>query len=232
MNKRTVYRLLEDKMLGYRDYADMPVRPKPEKLLAIKANPHLKARQADAAMMPYTGDMVLVRQGLLDRLQTAGKLLAAYDDGLQLEVIYGYRAPEIQSQLFEKYRASLAGKYGGSELVEAAHRLVAVPDAAGHPAGAAVDLQIVRSGKALDFGTKIWEFVPDSFAYSPFVSKIAWENRQLLRRIMLAVGFAPFDGEWWHFSYGDKEWAKYYGRPFAIYEQVKDPARSAARGAA
>ncbi|QQR69366.1 MAG: hypothetical protein IPI58_01405 [Alphaproteobacteria bacterium] len=37
---------------------------------------------------------------------------------------------------------------------------------------------------------------------------------------MTSVGFAPFDGEWWHFSYGDREWAKYYGRSHAIYSQI------------
>jgi D-alanyl-D-alanine dipeptidase len=69
-------------------------------------------------------------------------------------------------------------------------------------------------------GTPIWDFVSDSFTFSPFIDKEAWRNRQLLRRIMTAVGFAPFDGEWWHFSYGDKEWARYYAERAAIYEQV------------
>lgn len=33
------------------------------------------------------------------------------------------------------------------------------------------------------------------------------ENRFLLQDLMLLVGFAPYYGEWWHFSYGDREWA-------------------------
>jgi D-alanyl-D-alanine dipeptidase len=34
-------------------------------------------------------------------------------------------------------------------------------------------------------------------------------------------GLAPFDGEWWHFSYGDREWAKYYEEEAAaIYDQT------------
>jgi D-alanyl-D-alanine dipeptidase len=70
-------------------------------------------------------------------------------------------------------------------------------------------------------GTKIWQFDHDSYTFSPFVSKQAQINRQLLRKVMLEVGFAPFDGEWWHFSYGDKEWAKYYSQSYAIYEQIE-----------
>ena len=42
----------------------------------------------------------------------------------------------------------------------------------------------------------------------------------ILRKIMLEVGFAPYDGEWWHFSYGDREWAYYYKKYKYLYPQV------------
>jgi hypothetical protein len=41
-----------------------------------------------------------------------------------------------------------------------------------------------------------------------------------LSPIMTKEGFAPYDGEWWHFSYGDKEWAFYYKQDKALYNQV------------
>ena len=37
---------------------------------------------------------------------------------------------------------------------------------------------------------------------------------------MLEQEFAPYDGEWWHFSYGDREWAFYYKKEKALYKQV------------
>ena len=46
------------------------------------------------------------------------------------------------------------------------------------------------------------------------------KNRMLLRAVMMSAGFAPFVGEWWHFSYGDKEWAKYVGNEVAPYDQL------------
>ena len=45
-------------------------------------------------------------------------------------------------------------------------------------------------------------------------------NRYLLRSLLLKEGFAPFNGEWWHFSYGDKEWASFYGRKKSLYSSV------------
>lgn len=220
MNKQDICRLLEERMLDYKDYAKVPVRPVNEPLVAIPASANLTARQIDSAMRAYTGEQVFVRRGVLQRLEQAAKLLAVQDRRLQLEVVYGYRAMEIQVRLFEKCKAELALRYSGEALLAAVHRFIAVPEVAGHPAGAAVDIQITRGGKALDFDTSVHEFVPDTFTFSPFVSKEAWNNRQLLRRVMMQAGFAPFDGEWWHFSYGDKEWARYYGRRSAIYEQL------------
>lgn len=223
MNRQDIYHLLEAKMLSYSDYAQIPVRsPNSEPLVAIPTRRNLQARQIDKDMIPYTGKQVYVRRSVLQKLKQAARLLASYDVTLQLEVVYGYRAPEIQKRLFEKYKAKLESQYGGEELLAATHRLIAVPEVAGHPAGAAVDIQILKDGKPLDFGTKIWEFVPDSFSFSPFISKEAWANRQLLRRVMMQVGFAPFDGEWWHFSYGDKEWARYYSEAVAMYGEVEN----------
>ncbi|HUC90085.1 MAG TPA: M15 family metallopeptidase [Patescibacteria group bacterium] len=220
MKKQDVYRLLEEKMLSYTDYAKIPVRPNDEPLVPVPSSLNLTARQLDRRMLPYTGEQIYVRQGVLTRLQKAAKLLAKQDNNLQLEVVYGYRALEIQKQLFEKYKAELQDTYSGKELLATVHRLVAVPEVAGHPAGAAVDIQILKDGKPLDFGTKIWEFAADTLTFSPFINKEAWANRQLLRNVMLSSGFASFDGEWWHFSHGDKEWARYYGGRCAMYGQT------------
>lgn len=220
MKKQVVYRLLEEKMLSYTDYADVPVEPINEPLVPIPTSTNLTARQIDPGMLAYTGEQVFVRQMVLQKLKQAAELLAFQDKKLQLQVVYGYRALEIQRRLFEEYKARLSSKYSGEELLAAVHRLVAVPEVAGHPAGAAVDIQIVRINKPLDFGTRMHEFVPDTFTFSPFISKEAWKNRLLLRRVMVQAGFAPFDGEWWHFSYGDKEWSRYYDKQAAIYPQV------------
>jgi D-alanyl-D-alanine dipeptidase len=220
MKKQDIYQRLEEKMLAYSDYCDIPVIPVNESLVPITPAANLTARQGDPAMLAYTGGNVYVRQGVLERLLRASQLLRDEDTTLQLEVGYGYRALAIQKQLFEKHKAALSESYSGEELIAATHRLVAVPEAAGHPAGAAIDIRITQNGTPLDFGTDMWEFVPDTFTFSPFIDKDAWQNRQLLCRVLMSAGFAPFDGEWWHFSYGDKEWAKYYNKEAALYEQT------------
>lgn len=39
---------------------------------------------------------------------------------------------------------------------------------------------------------------------------------------MMLYGFAPYDGEWWHFSFGDKEWAFYYKKEATLFEQKSE----------
>ena len=220
MNKQAVYQLLQDKMLSYADLVGVPVQPIQEALVPIEATSGLTFKPIDQDMQAYTGSKIYVRKAVATKLKLAAKLLAVDNSNLQLQVVYGYRALSIQQNLFLKYKKQLQDKYKESELLEAVHLLIAVPEIAGHPTGGAVDIQIVESGKTLDMGTDIWQFTKDSFTFSPFVSKKAQDNRRLLRRTMMEVGFAPFDGEWWHFSYGDKEWAKYYKKPAAIYDQL------------
>ncbi len=103
------------------------------------------------------------------------------------------------------------------EKTEIVHRSIAVPKVSGYPTGGAVDLQPLINGQVVDMGTKIWDFSKDSYIFSPFISEAAKKNRGILRTVMIDSGFAPFDGEWWHYSYGDREWAAYYGETNTIY---------------
>ena len=220
MNKQSTYKNLEDQMLNYTDYARIPVLETNESLIPVPATENLYATQYRDEMFPYTGEQVYVRQGVARRLGVAAALLALKDDSLQLEVCYGYRALEIQKKNFETQRKKLESLYQDEELLAMTHRLVAVPEVAGHPAGAAVDIRLTKDNEPLNTGTNIWEFVPDSYTFSPFISQEAKRNRMLLRNVMLVAGFAPYDGEWWHFSYGDKEWARYYNLAYANYGQL------------
>jgi D-alanyl-D-alanine dipeptidase len=221
MSKQATYKSLENKMVRYADLVGVPVKPIQEKLVPIKSTKKLTAKPINNDMRIYTGDLIFVRQSVLAKLTKAANLLAKNNPELQLQVVYGYRALSIQQKLFLKYKKQLEKEFTGRELLQATHQLIAVPEIAGHPTGGAIDIQMTKNGKPLDMGTLIWEFVKDSFTFSPFISEEAQNNRQLLRKVMMQVGFAPFDGEWWHFSYGDKEWAKYYGQPCAVYEQIE-----------
>ena len=175
--------------------------------------------------MAITGYRTYVREGVYERLVQSAAILNE-QAGLTLDVGYGYRALSVQRMRFEQALQRVSPAIGGKERLATAHRQVAVPQVAGHPAGAAVDVRLLNDGVVLEFGTDLWEYregLEGKRIYygAPDISLGAQGNRRVLRKAMMASGFAPFDGEWWHFSYGDKEWARYYNKPAALYDQIE-----------
>lgn len=194
----------------------------------VDLKPHsslLEIVPINSDMQPFTGDSIFVRESVRDRLLLAAKKLAAHDSVLRLKVVYGFRHPTLQRRYYDARYALLQSQNPGFEpaaLQRLTHQFVAVPDVAGHPTGAAVDVTLTRHGAELDMGTPLWVLddakrIP---TFSEFITPEQRENRMLLRSVMMAAKFAPFDGEWWHFSYGDREWAAYYHKLHALYAPI------------
>jgi len=168
--------------------------------------------------------VIKVRKQVLRRLNIADSLLKEVNSNYQLMVVYGYRSMEKQVKYFneqiEKYKNKFKDKL---ELYEFVHEKIAVPEVSGHPTGGAVDVVIydMKNEKIIDFGTKVHDFNEfKSYIYYPKVKEYEYNNRILLRKVMMKAGFAPYDGEWWHFSYGDREWAFYYNKNKYLYPEV------------
>lgn len=224
-DKEEVYDLLASKFLTYRDLLKADIIENGEKMISL-SNTSIKSTFFDERMRQFNGEDIYIREGLVARLERAQGDIERFLPGCTLDVFYGYRHPKIQSDSFEIVKKNILSKKpeGWDELSlnEAAHHFIAVPEVAGHPTGGAVDVRIIGpDGVPLDMGTPPHDFTKNSYVFSPYISKESWLNRQKLRQCMTAAGFCPFDGEWWHFSYGDREWAIYYKKPHAIYNQIE-----------
>lgn len=159
---------------------------------------------------------VLVRKTVAQKLSHAQEQLA--ERNLELLVVEGHRSHALQEKYFLK---ELLREYARDPtiefelLLERTHARIALPSVAGHPTGGAVDitlLEIDMGGEVRDFSNP--ELLP---TYSPSASSHQINMRKLLHDAMVSVGFAPFYGEWWHFSYGDREWASFCGKSESLY---------------
>ena len=224
----TPEQILESKMVTYVSLLTVPVIENQEPLVIIEQdiipNGYLSSM---ADMVPLLQDLVPVRTSVYDKLQQAQAVLKEQNPELSLYVTYGYRSLEVQTRKFLEQLSRIAGQGFFSnpiDLYEEASRFIAVPTVAGHPTGGAVDLAIIQEGgQFLDFGSQMYDFSnKDCYSFSPNISDEGKRNRASLRDLMLGAGFAPYDGEWWHFCFGDREWAYYYKRPNAIYEQLPE----------
>lgn len=99
-------------------------------------------------------------------------------------------------------------------------RYVAKPNRGGHHNfGIAVDISIVCDGSPIDMGTGFDSFSivshidnEKALLKSGKLSGKAYENRQLLRKLMRAQGFATYRREWWHFQQYDIKYARQHFR--------------------
>lgn len=185
----------------------------------------VKYEKAD--MIPYAGSDIWVRDTVADMLDLASRKLVSKFPDYRLKIVYGYRHPEVQKHYFEKRKGEISQNsdrgISTEELTELTHTMVAIPELAGHPTGGAVDITISTiSGTDIDMGTKIADYsVPSKIkTFDNTLSEEQKYNRKLLHDLMVEEGFAPYYGEWWHFSYGDREWAWFYQKLEALYDQV------------
>lgn len=216
--------LISKKILGYDDLIQIPSGENNERLVDVRTySPSIAAQYNKQDMLPYTGEIILVRE-------TVAKKLAAVNDalrtqGLGLRIVYGYRHPEVQKDYFSNRKAELRRENSTldeSLLDRLTHNFVAVPDVAGHPTGGAVDLTLIDDeGVEIDMGTRIADYSdPEAIKTFAAMNEMQMSNRKLLHDMMVAQGFAPFYGEWWHFSWGDREWAAFYGKKEALYGAI------------
>ncbi|MBQ8971693.1 MAG: M15 family metallopeptidase [Clostridia bacterium] len=72
----------------------------------------------------------------------------------------------------------------------------------GHSRGSTVDVTLfdMASGKEADMGGTFDFFGERSHPDYTGVTQAQYENRMLLRSVMLAHGFKPLSTEWWHFT--------------------------------
>ena len=216
--------LASKKILTYDDVVKYPAGVSQEVLVSVNTfDDSIIGEYKKHDMLRITGDMIYIRKALAARLAKASARLNG--TGYRLKVVYGYRHPEIQKMYFEERKRALAEKYQSldeGELNRLTHNFVAMPDIAGHPAGAAIDVTLVDAdGCEVDMGCEIADYTDEAKVktFYPGITAAQLGNRLILHDALVAEGFAPFYGEWWHFSYGDREWAAFYGKE-ALYGPI------------
>lgn len=214
---------IDSPILQYKDLLGIATRDNGEDLVIVQHEmPDMVCEYIKQDMVPLYGKDMYLRTGVVEKLKQAQELLKKEQPAASLKLAYAYRHPDVQNKYFTARKEELRLQdptISEDELVRRAHLLSASPDVAGHPTGGCVDITITNAEGEYDMGTTIADF-SDHHKIRTFYEGITDEqktNRMILRDIMMDVGFAPFDGEWWHYSYGDKEWARYYEKEHAIY---------------
>lgn len=178
----------------------------------------LLTRPAATALALVAGDLAATGLGLkvfdAYRPQTAVNDFIAWAADGDMRMKGEYYPDEEKTQLFPKgYLAARSG----------------------HTRGSTVDLTIVdlATGEEMDMGGSFDFFGERSHFFFAGVGAAQAANRRLLRKAMMARGFAPISTEWWHFTLAREPFpATYFSFPVSRHVGVPGdpPAASAAIG--
>ena len=167
-----------------------------------------------------SGNAVYCRRSVAEKLRSVAAELSGR--GLGLYVYELYRSPEEQQARYQKTCRQLEEAYPDAAEREKYARRCTAGVGGGHQTGAAVDLTLcVADGSPLDMGSVYPDKCPEMVT-SYRLDKEIMSRRRLLCGVMHRAGFVNYPGEWWHFSYGDRMWAAYRYKRFAIYGVVEE----------
>lgn len=189
------------------------VRENGEKLLDLK--------DISGLSFAETNREYFVREQVFEKIRIiAGKL---EEKNIGLMVNDAYRSLARQKHYWDEGLGIIRGKYpeiiDEKEIIAIAKRFIAPVEEAQHCTGGSVDVALfdLTSREILPFGGSEDNVDEKSYTDYPGLDLEAKKNRAVLRAAMEAEGFANYMLEWWHYSFGNQEWAAYKQQPFAIY---------------
>ncbi len=168
-----------------------------------------------------------LRECAATKLFLAEEILGHMTGGtLTLKMTDALRPMELQQQYFAEIRQSLAAQgLEGQELYDRTVDVIADPDfCPPHVTGGAVDVTLAetQTGKDVDMGTGVDEIGNERiYLWHPGLSADQRRHRLLLFTAMTQAGFVNVPSEWWHYSFGDRQWALRTSKTHAMYGIVE-----------
>lgn len=172
--------------------------------------------------LPGAEKTCLLRQGVVLRLKQAADKLP---EGYSIYIFDALRSLTVQKALYDRFRAEVEREHPGlssRELDAIIDEFVAIPvkrldRPSPHATGGAVDLTLCKDGQLLDMGTDFDDFT--DLAHTAALERAcppeleeARQNRRLLFHLMASVGLVNYECEWWHYAYGERQWAVRAGK--------------------
>lgn len=166
---------------------------------------------------PGAMERCLLRQTVAQKLAQAADGLPA---GYSILIFDGLRPLSVQRSLYSRFKAEVEKERPGlspEALEQYLDQFVAVPvkrldRPSPHATGGAVDLTLCKNGVPVDMGTGFDDFT--ALAYTAALEQdcpphleAARDNRRILYHLMASVGLVNYECEWWHFAYGERQWA-------------------------
>ena len=172
----------------------------------------------------YT-EVKLIRKYIYEMLLKAKKHLP---EGYNFVIYEAYRPLSSQVALWNEIVTKESAKnpnlpINSEEFIALCDKFVANPyrQGSGHQSGAAIDVSLVDdNGIEYNMGGRVRAFDSSAEFDCSNISNEAKKNRAILSKALNEVGFVNYPSEWWHYSFGDRLWAKLTGSKIAIFGKL------------
>ena len=164
---------------------------------------------------------VMVRKSVFDMLNKADGLLPK---NYSLKILCGYRSIQEQQANWKNGLKKLKIQFPKLPLykIENKNRKMNADPRNGfgpHQSGGAVDVTLIYNNKPVDMGGE-YNSGLNSKTDATNITKQQKMNRQILINSMSKAGFQNYPNEWWHWSFGDRVYAAYKHKKYAIYGRI------------
>lgn len=201
--------------------------PEPKLIREIENPARLVEIKAEDGIFfnPRYTDIRLIRAYIYELLKQAAQALPP---GFRFVVYEAYRPMAAQIKLWDSVVAAKRREYphlpvDSEEFIAICDVFAANPyrQGSGHQSGAAVDISLAdANGNELDMGGIVRGFDETADFDCPSISADARKNREILKNALAAVGMVNYPSEWWHYSFGDRLWARLTGSKLAIFGKL------------
>lgn len=143
--------------------------------------------------------------------------------GMTFIINDAWRPQYVQQEIYNNFIKRFTVKYpkwSEKQIIKEVNKFVAPSQGkfvSGHMAGGAVDIRLIRNGRKVPMKSKKLTYQENALSFQPKLPKHLQKNREIMFNALLKAGLSNYPKEYWHWSYGDIQWAKRNKKTAAIY---------------
>jgi len=172
-------------------------------------------REKTAYLRRTVADMLHEAQGYLPK-------------GVNFVIGDAWRPQYIQEEIFKGFVKRFSKhhpKWSKQRVLQEVNKYVADSKgkwASGHMTGGAVDLRLIKNGRKVPMKSSQLNYQENALSHQPKLPAYLRRNRQILFDALSKTGLSNYSKEYWHWSYGDIQWAKRQAKKTAIYGVIEN----------
>lgn len=138
----------------------------------------------------------------------------------------GWRPKYVQAEIFQWFINRFKKKYPNwpeKKIIQEVKNYVAPSEGSyvsGHMTGAAVDLRLLKNGKRVPMRSSKLNYQENACSLQLKLPLYIQKNREIMFKALKKAGLSNYPKEYWHWSYGDVQWAKRNKKKIAIYGPI------------